>query len=29
MYDEINLALQKLSQDCKLLDQDGYELSFP
>lgn len=27
--DEINLALQKLNQDCKLLDQDGYELSFP
>lgn len=26
---EINLALQKLSQDYVLLDKDGYELSFP
>lgn len=26
---EINLTLQKLNVDCKFLDGDGYELSFP
>lgn len=26
---EINLTLQKLNLDCKFLDGDGYELSFP
>lgn len=26
---EINLTLQKLNQDYKIFDKDGYELSFP
>lgn len=28
-FNEINLTLQKLNLDCKILDGDGYELSFP
>ena len=27
--EEINLTLQKLNQDYKIFDEDGYELDFP
>ena len=27
--EEINLTLQKLNQDYKFVDEDGYELTFP